>query len=177
MLFVSIKTRVGAGPVTLTNSRARSGLVVTPDRWRDRMSRPHSKYVRDKIATLPFTSANRKYVGDLLQIERMALHGVGSYLGGMLDYSLRARYPTEYAAIWRELNPAQYERAEQKRARWEQRRREYERREIAREQRQRARDREMWQRISTTVRPTSRSEADAAPSEPRRRKRARPSGS
>jgi hypothetical protein len=115
------------------------------------MQRPRSQFVRDKIAGLTFTRPNRAYIDKLLQIERLVVDGVRSWITGMLSTSLRASYPVEYDAIHRELRLEEYERASHAEARRERALRAEARRHALAERQRTARERRLWVELGGTV--------------------------
>lgn len=119
-----------------------------PDAMEDDVKRPLSRFVRDRIRSLPFNNANRKYVHRLLVIEELALRPPSSMAGGMLDESLRVKHPREYRAIYNELNHAEHHRRLRQVGRWTHRLHAEERREATHARRERQRDRELCLRVA-----------------------------
>jgi hypothetical protein len=100
---------------------------------------------------LEFTRANRAYIDKLLQIERLVVDGVRSWITGMLSTSLRGSYPIEYNAIHRELRPEDHRRAQRAEARRERALMVEARRRALLEQQRTERDRELWAEFGGTV--------------------------
>jgi len=111
------------------------------------MQDPRSEFVRDTIRTLPFTEANRRFVHELLTIERFVINGPGSWGSAILDGALRDRHPVAYDAILRELNPKRHAREIRERAKLARELRAEDRQRAVSERTQRKRDREMWRRL------------------------------
>src|SRR3989338_498323 len=69
------------------------------------LSKPQSKYVKNKIKGLEFNEKNRFYIDDLLCLERAAKGQPGGCAGAMRAHSIAERYPKECKAIKDELYP------------------------------------------------------------------------
>jgi hypothetical protein len=110
---------------------------------------PRSAFVRRIVAELPFTKKNRAFVDDLLALEELALgRGPTGFVSGMFYAGLQSRWPREYEAIARELDPkrlAKERREEQREAR---RRQKQEEEEAVEKRRALERSRRMWARCT-----------------------------
>lgn len=111
------------------------------------MHTPRSRFVRNAIAVLPFPEESRSYVHDLLQIEAFALVEPTTWIAGMLDDHLRARYPDAHDAIVRELAPSRHARERDERRAKAREESMTERRAEQAERRRRARDLRLWRKL------------------------------
>ena len=70
-----------------------------------------SKFIKNKLTGLKLNDKNEEYVSDLITIEKYVLgklYGLGT---GYIINSLKDRYPQEYNAIYKELNPKGLEKS------------------------------------------------------------------
>ncbi|MBX3192640.1 MAG: hypothetical protein KF819_36990 [Labilithrix sp.] len=111
------------------------------------MKEPRTTFVRRRIASLPFTTKNRRYVHELLRLETLVARGApGSFVEAMWLEHLTSSHRLEYHAILRELAPEGYARALREEARTAREDRRLLAEEAEDERRQRTSDRALWTR-------------------------------
>jgi hypothetical protein len=69
-----------------------------------------SEFVKNLIRGASWKDrAHRKYVDDLIEIERYVLKGPSGFADALHEGMLKAKYNQEYMTIFKELKPEQYE--------------------------------------------------------------------
>ena len=70
-----------------------------------------SKFVKNKIKNLKLNSENKKYIEDLLLLEKFVLEGdTLGWAGGFLANNKSKEYSQEYKAIYKELDTKEYKK-------------------------------------------------------------------
>ena len=72
------------------------------------METPKSEFVKKKIKETSWK--DRKYIEDLIRIERYALGEYGGWTTGYMIVQLKEKYPKEWKIIHQELNPKGYKK-------------------------------------------------------------------
>ena len=74
-----------------------------------------SQYVKSRIKGRKFSQ--RKYIDDLARLERLITKGPAGWADGVAYHYLRNEYPTEWKAIYKELNSKEFKQIKQREAR------------------------------------------------------------
>jgi len=115
------------------------------------MDTPKSKFVRDKVKDLPFTKKNRRYIENLLAIERYVEEPASGWIENMQQFGLRGGYPSEWLAIVAELHPEQYASERHKLEAEIRRDERQERAMAAAERREETEDRALWRKLGGKI--------------------------
>lgn len=69
-----------------------------------------SNYIKKKIKGMRWNEKNRKYINDLMCLERLALGRIGGMADSYYLHNLKDKHKKEYEAILEDLKPGELER-------------------------------------------------------------------
>ena len=75
-----------------------------------------SNYMKNKIKGLPWEK--RKYIDDLITLERWIVGEVGNWATAMKVHGLKSKYEIDYLEILKELKPERFEKVIKKKLDW-----------------------------------------------------------
>lgn len=67
-----------------------------------------SNYVKEKIKGLSYSKKNKKYINDLMKLERSIVEGFKGWAVSLAYHSLKNKYNKDYDLIFKELDPEGY---------------------------------------------------------------------
>ncbi len=110
-----------------------------------------SKFIKNKINGMKFTVKNRKYIRDLMDIELIILEQYTSTGTGYIHLHLKDKYPKEYEAIYKELDPKQYEKIIKKELKELEKEKHEEKREIEQEKKGLQKQKQAWKNLGGKI--------------------------